>query len=479
MNNAVLSILFLSLFCVLSVASEYSQTTGLFYGVNPTPGVNLFTLAQGSGTYLLSNEGELIHRWDEPDGLQSWGLSYITDEGTLIRTTRDPAIFDSKIKGVLAGRIREYNAAGTCLWEFRYISDDFIQHHDIIRFPNGNIMTAAHRAHSLEEAWAKGYTGEMEEIYRSDTLVEVSRFGGRHNPEYDPAAPFKDGNLDNTCKYFSDERDVLWEWDTFQYDNSKDPFTIDINLEPLFNALEYIVERGQIVVGCVTCDEFFIIKPDYEHGGADILYRWGNPQNYGAVGERKLGFQHSLRWYQDVNGYHLPWSRQNEDSLILLNDRDPAETGVSSLGKLTPPYNKWTRKYELREDGTFGPDDFDFRVVIIREIKYNWELEGVNFFSEFTGTVQWLPGNNFLVGANPFGLMYELDHKDIAIWKYVVPYTTYPGNDPKGLDTKLGKNDVIPECGPFMATCNVYFSGGRISYRFKGLKRFWRDKYYH
>ena len=80
----------------------------------------------------------------------------------------------------------------------------------------------------------------------------------------------------------------------------------------MINGMDYNVELDQIALSVRKISEVVIIDHSttteeargssggrYGHGG-DILYRWGNPQNYdqGNASDRTLYYQHNPNWIE-------------------------------------------------------------------------------------------------------------------------------------------------------------------------------------
>lgn len=243
----------------------------------------------------MDNDGKLLHQWNEPDGLRIGGGSYLSEEGTLLRSVTfdtEGELFDDPSIG--GNAIREFNKEGECIWEFRYYTSFFRLNRDFVILPNGNIIANAWEVHPWFNAKINGFTEtgfSDPNGYWSHTLVEVSRHDGRKNPEWSHTHEVRDGNFTNTCKTFSDEADLLWKWDSF--DHSSDEIsekTWDINKTFVLNSVDILPSRDHLIFMCEECGEAFVIDHGvscYRVGGpdGDFIYRWGNPANYGKVGK--------------------------------------------------------------------------------------------------------------------------------------------------------------------------------------------------
>ena len=121
-----------------TVAQE--KTVGLFLNSPGSfDGYTLFAPLNYTTTYLINNEGRLIHSWE---GDYKPGNSvYLLENGHLLRTcTVGNPIFTA---GRTGGRIQEVDWDGTLIWDYQFSSNLFCQHHDVEILPNGNILLIA------------------------------------------------------------------------------------------------------------------------------------------------------------------------------------------------------------------------------------------------------------------------------------------------------------------------------------------------
>ena len=298
-----------------------------------TPGYILFNPASSTHTYLMNKQGEIVHRWSgELNSMQA----YLKENGNLVRLERDPD-FPVFAAGGQGGRVREYTWDGEMIWDFKYATDKNLTHHDIELLPNGNILAIAYEVKSKAEAIAAG---------RDPEHIAVAGVWPDKIMEIEPVKP-------NGGK-------IVWEWrmwDHLVQDKFKDkanygqlsanPRKININvfdphgapppaeqIEQLkkmgwltsnasvdswdsdithTNAVAYNKKLDQIAFSVPGYCEVFVIDHStttaeakgstggrWGHGG-DLLYRWGNPQNYGRGGpeDQVLYYQHDIRWVED------------------------------------------------------------------------------------------------------------------------------------------------------------------------------------
>ena len=311
-------------------------------------GFILFSPSDNSSHYLMTRDGQIVHEWK---GDMETFIAYLQDNGNIFRGARDPD-FPTFNGGGQAGRIQEVSWDGEILWDFEYANEDHLTHHDIEVLPNGNILAIAWEVITKEEALQAG---------RDPHHLPESGLWMDHIIEIEPTRP-KGGN-------------IVWEWHMFDHlvqniDPEKDnygeiidnPRKIDFNLhmprpaipqEELtkmqeagrmpdnltadnwlsewghVNTLDYNAELDQIVIGSLEFSEIYIIdhstSTEEAKGstggrwgrGGDLLYRWGNPQNYarGDSTDQQLFNQHDIRW--------VPEGYPGAGNLTIYNNNVP------------------------------------------------------------------------------------------------------------------------------------------------------------
>jgi arylsulfotransferase ASST len=404
-----------------------------------TKGYKLFAPLSSDVYYLTNNKGEVVHTWKLK---YATGAAYIMDNGNLIASGRDPVsvVFAG---GGQNGYLFEYDWEGNLLWEYKYSTDAHLIHHDFAVMPNGNILAIA---------------------WEAKTAEECARIGRK--PENTP----KDGLWPDSVIEIEPEKPsggrIVWEWHMWDhmiqdyneslanYGNPADhPELIDINLGgPLkrttaeklakrksaglaaptatvnnegadiyhCNAINYNAELDQIVISSPNMGEIFIIDHStnaaessghaggrYSRGG-DLLYRWGNPQNYGRGSEddEVMGEQHDVQW--------IPEGLPGAGNLTIFNNH--AGMGpkgpFSAAFEITPPMND-DGSYQTPATGPYGPE------------KTTWEYvapESSPIFAPFISSVQRLENGNTLVSVGPQGRFFEVTHEGEIVWEYWMPY---------------------------------------------------------
>ena len=426
-----------------------------------TPGYVLFSPSFGTDTYLMNLSGEIVHNWS--GNLNTMLNGYLFENGHLFRLERDENLPVFAFGGQ-AGIIREYDWDGNLIWDYKLATEKELLHHDIEIMPNGNVLAICYEARTPEESVAAGR--DPKRVLKAglwiDKIVEIK-----------PTKP--------------NGGEIVWEWDMWDHlvqdlDSTKanygvvkdHPRKININIHsveaesgPLMdeaqieqmkamgvmtsnanvdnqrsdithvNAVSYNAALDQIVFSSPGFGEIYIIDhsistEEAKSGKGDLLYRWGNPQNYGAgtKDDQKLFGQHDVKW--------IASDHEGESHLIVYNndihnpDNKLPSLGAA-LGKAQSPdphvavgdfgnYSsiiEWGLPeivdgvYTLSDKGGFGPDE-----------PY-WEYtapDKYSFYSPFVSGVQRLKNGNTLITEGVRGRFFEVDTDKEIVWEYWNPY---------------------------------------------------------
>ena len=357
---------------------------------------------------------------------------YLLENGNLLRSTSGFMGRVSFLTGGFTGRVEMLSWEGELIWEYSYSSRNLCLHNDIEPLPNGNILMSVWEYKTRDECIAAGVDPNTLKSTRgllTDFIIEV-----------EPVYP--------------DKGNIVWEWHAWDhliqdYDSSKDnygviadhPGLIDINydgrviyssvLADIFfpfsisdllhiNSIDYNRELDQILIGCRQLDEIFIIDHNttmeeaaahtgghYGKGG-DLLYRWGNPQNYdaGDKNDQKLFCPHDPRWIE-------PGCPGEGNIIIFNNGYDRQDGNYSSIEEIVLPVDS-EGNYLLTPGENFGPEDSV------------WNYSSKNkkdFFSEGLSSVQRLPNGNTLICSGVQGIFFEINPENMIVWKY---YNIFP-----------------------------------------------------
>ena len=382
-----------------------------------TPGYVLFTPLLSDSTFLINLKGEVVHIWQSDYGPSGW--VYLKENGKLARGGKDTEEFGFKGGGA-GGYLQEFNWEGELVWEYRISSEKSLTHHDVAIMPNGNYLAIAWESKTVEEAQAAGRNPEQipESGIWPDWVVEIKPSG-------------------------SDQAEIVWEWHLWDhmvqdFDASKanhgnisqHPELIDINLitredpkdlNPDFyhtNAINYNPELDQIVLSSPGLDEILVIDHSttteeaagHTGGrwgkGGDILFRWGNPENYqrGDSTDRKLGGQHDVQWI--AQGY------PGAGNIMVYNNNVPyARPGYSEVLELVTPLTE--TGYAIQTDQPFGPELPTWRYVA---------SDTLSFYSPFISGAHRMTNGHTFITEGARGRFFEVNIEGQILWEYLTPY---------------------------------------------------------
>ena len=407
-----------------------------------TPGYVLFAPVISGTTYLIDEDGLVVHTW-KSDYAPSASV-YFLENGNLIRTAREPVVETFK-GGGQGGRIQEFTWDGELVWEFLHASADHLLHHDIEPLPNGNILAIS---------WEKKTVAQARQVGRRQELLPEAGLWPGMILEIEPTRP--EGGR------------VVWEWHTWDHliqdhdpkaenygDPAEQPWRININgdeklqeidpaeLERLkalgyvpddadaedltsdllhTNAVAYNAELDQIAVSTPRFNEIWIIDHSTTTQqaagssggrggrGGDLLYRWGNPRTYGrgAETDQKLFGQHDVRWVREG----LPGSGH---LTVFNNDLEGPEGKYSAVFEIATPLTSEGR-YELPESAAFGPSEPVWSYTA---------PDKVPFFSNFISGAERLANGNTLICSGAQGRFLEVTPDGEVVWEY---WTLFSGN---------------------------------------------------
>ncbi len=417
-------------------------------GPGAQPGYTLFGPILSDTTYLIDNDGMVVHAWDT-DYAPSGGI-YLLDNGNLMRPAREPGV-ERFTGGGQGGRIQEFTWDGELVWDYKFASDQHLTHHDIAVMPNGNILAISWEYKSAEEVTAAG---------RQPSQVPEAGLWPDMVVEIEPIRP--DGGR------------IVWEWHAWDHmvqgldeslpnygDPSQNPGRININagaapevdpeqLEQLkalgyvpsdttaedigsdffhTNAINYNAELDQIALSSPRFNEIWIIdhSTSTEEAasrsggrwgrGGDLLYRWGNPANYGRGDEssQMLFAQHDIRW--------IPAGLPGAGNLTVFSNDMADDSGpYSTVYEIDPPTDA-EGNYVIPETGPFAPAE------------PAWSYRGTAeafFFSPFISGAERQPNGNTLICSGAQGRLFEVNPAGEIVWEFWDPRqgeVTMPGGE--------------------------------------------------
>jgi len=403
---------------IIPFISAQTQTVGLFLNDSvTTDGYVLFTPKLYSNTYLIDNDGLLVHEWNTD--YNPAASVYLLEDGNLLRATK---LVDTTGSGGF--QVLDWNS--NVVWE--YIAGS--QHHDIEPLPNGNVLLILNDNITYDESIALGRDPILLDNWLSSLNISEIAFTDTGST-------------------------VVWEWsarDHFiqDYDQTKEnygvvddhPGLINLNfsannannfIHP--NSIDYNQDFDQILVSCRAFNEIWVIdhstttEEATTHSGGnsgvggDLLYRWGNPRSYGAgdVGNQMLFGQHDARWIDN----DLP----GEGNIMIFNNGFGRDSAYSTIDEIIPPVDTLGNYYK---DSTlaFGP------------LERYWFYKAENpldfYSSKFSGAHR-LANGNTMICEGVGGTFFEITQNGEMLWKYINPIRS---TGPVNQGDVITQNDV-------------------------------------
>ena len=412
--------LFALFFACLSIVAQ-TKTVGLFY--NDTSkvfkGYTLFAPKQNTMTYLINNEGRIIHQWKASKYPPGQSV-YLLENGHLLRSCMTLGKLSSG--GGEGGRVEEYNWNDSLVWSLDFSTDNYMQHHDIKLLPNGNILMLVIEKKTLAECLAAGFDASKFQPEIQQKGMMVPDYVVEIKPTYPTGGT------------------VVWEWHTWDhliqdFDATKSNYGVpkshpelvdcdgDGRILPAFwnhmNSIDYNPAFDQIALSVRGNSEVWII----DHGtttaeakghtggkrgkGGDLLYRWGNPATYGAgtKTEQRYFEQHDVEW--------VLAGRPGTGNMTCYNNGigRGGTFAYSSVDEFTPAVDA-NGNYSMVAGTALSPKDF------------TWTYKGNakdSLYSENISGAFRLPNGNTIICSGTIGKFIEVTSAGEIVWKYVCP----------------------------------------------------------
>ncbi|MFT5777140.1 MAG: hypothetical protein ACI837_000071 [Crocinitomicaceae bacterium] len=374
-------------------------------------------------TYLIDKDGNIAHSWSLADECNYTVL--LRDNGNIVRGAKHGS---NVLSGAaVGGKVQEIDPSGTVVWEYVYSNADHCSHHDITLLPNGNVILTAWEVKTSAECTQAGVDDPATEQWPTH-FIELQQNGA--------------------------SADIVWEWHIWDHmvqdhDPTKDnygviannPQLMDINLLTVWdipfwdeydwfhvNGIDYNSTLDQLVFSSRFTSEIYVIDHSTttaeaaSHAGGnsgmggDILYRWGNPSNYGVTGTQTIAAAvHDPRWIEDDG-------RPNGGFIQFLNNE-----GGSGGGSVVDAIEAPEAGFNYTMAGsTYAPSSYDWRHVCLVS------ATGQSSHNRMSN------GNTFVNISGQY--MYEVDASDNLVWQYAEgPYKAfrYECSDP-GIVALLG-----------------------------------------
>ena len=395
-----------------------TQTVGLFANdsTKTFTGYTLFAPKQNTMTYLINNDGRKIHEWTASKYSPGQTV-YLLENGDILRTCMVPGNIGTG--GGEGGRIEEYSWNDSLVWYMNYSTATYMQHHDIKRLPNGNIIMLVVEKKAVADVIAAGFdTSKFQEpdfrnnlFFLPDCVIEIQ-------------PTFPSGGT------------VVWQWHVWDhliqsFDANKSnygtpglhPELIDCAGDhkslPIFwnhmNSIDYDSAFDQIAISVRGNSEVWIIDhsttitqaSSHSGGlrgkGGDLLYRWGNPITYGAgtISNEMYFQQHDVEWVKSGN--------PGAGDLLCFNNG--LGRNYSTIDEITPPVDA-SGNYSLVSGSAFGPTNL------------TWTYQATpptSLYAQDISGAQRLPNGNTLIDQGTNGTFLEVTSAGEVVWKYINP----------------------------------------------------------
>ncbi len=372
-------------------------------------GLAIYNPVYSKTVSLIDTNGQVVNSWT---CTTTPGYTvYLMPDSTIWR----PGAYSGAVMrgGVYGGLMEQYDWQGNVIRSFLWSDSNHQQHHDIHPMENGHVLLLAWARKTQAEARAMGRVDVTGDMWPEEIV------------EYDP-----DGDS------------VIWIWRVWDHviqdvDTTKPdygvvrdhPELIDINLGTLFfygdwihaNIVELNDERDEIVFSSHFLNEFFVIDHSTTTAeaaghtggnrgkGGDILYRWGNPQNYdrGDSTDQRFFTVHCANWIK-------PGLVGAGNILVFNNgDRPGTANDYSSVEEITPPLDS-NGDYYIHPDSAFGP----------AEPAWVYSDAG-NFSSSYMSGAYRMPNGNTFITEAVTGRLSEVSYDKEVVWQRMT--TTWTG----------------------------------------------------
>ncbi len=421
-------------------------------------GYTLFAPLLSRDVFLVDMDGEEVHRWEGE--LAPGNSVYLRDNGNLLRCYRleDNPTFHG---GGIGGRVVEMTWDGEVVWDYTLSTADRMHHHDIEPLPNGNVLFIVWERMPPDDAVQFGRDPERvsPEGFWPDGVLEIEPVqpdAGRivwewHSWDHlvqdtSPSRPFhgepalEQGKIDingdhrdrppMTEEEREREEELEAEMRALGYVGGEEAEEEERprnerGSSPDWlhtNSIDYNGELDLILLSSPRMNEIWVIDHSTTSEeaagpiggrfglGGELLYRWGNPRNYGAGEDfdQSLFAQHDAQW--------IPPGHPGAGNVLVFNNGNRRPGGEhSSVDELALPIAaSGAHSGFAREAGlAFGP----------AQPVWSYRSEDpTEFYSFFISGAQRLPNGNTLVCSGAQGRFFEVTREGEIVWEYWNPF---------------------------------------------------------
>ncbi len=446
-------------------------------------------------TYLIDMMGKVVRTWESD--YTPGASTYLLEGGRLLRTGAHQPTPSGFGPGA-GGRVQEFDGDGQLVWDFKYVSDTRLPHHDVAKLPNGNVLMVVWEKKTKEEVIAAGRRPDLvgNAGLHPDYLIEVKPTGkttgeivwewhlwdhlvqdhDRSKPNFGnvsdhpelvdlnfgagegPIAPMmatKDGiaklrslgylgstatpNAKDAAKPEPEEKSKP---DAKEKEKSKSaPNRGRTNADwTHVNAVAYNADLDQIVVSVHAFSEIWII--DHSTTTAEAASHQGGRSGkggdllyrWGNPRAYRNGSKTEQRLFNQHNAHWIPHGLPGEGHILVFNNGSGRPGGDSSSVDELVLPVDSQGQYARNRRGPFGP------------IQAVWSYSAPkksDFYSFFISGAQRLPNGNTLICSGASGTVFEVTPDKQVVWKYTNPVFGNPGG-PGGPGGPPGGLDLFP-----------------------------------
>lgn len=438
-------------------------------------GFTMIAPLKSNRVHLVDMSGTAVHTW-KTAGKPGVG-AYLTERGTLLRCMRveDHPVWDGGGQG---GWIQELDYDGSLLWNFRWDSDQGLQHHDLEELPNGNILMITWERHTREEALARGRDPELlaGEEFWPDAIIEIEPtrpVGGKvvwswHSWDHlvqdsDPSAPNYGKPSDHPERiYINGDRDpeppteeqvaadeeemaalgYAGGDDDEELEEESADAEVDADAEEEeseedaaeaakkkriknadwmhTNGIDYNAELDQIVLSIRRFDEVWII----DHSTTTEEAETSEGGRSGKGGDLLYRWGNPLAYGMGLGEdrmlfgqHHVQWVEEGQlgaGNLICFNNGSHRPAGEWSNIDEWWPLRDEQGNYARGSHQPWGPRAPEWAYAA---------PEATDFYSGFISGVQRLPNGNTLICCGAPGWVFEVTPNKQIVWDWKSPYS--------------------------------------------------------
>ena len=357
-----------------------------------TNGYSLFSTS--SSTYLVDNCGEIVNVWNVS---QPQNHCKLLPNGNLMFMNSSNQIIEQDWNGAVSKSV-------TVNTQSIYLD------YEVIKLKNENYLCVGREAMTLQEFKNYGYDIPGTSPSHVDIVVEIDHATGN--------IVWKWNLIDHVIQDKSSTKKsfgVIKDHPEKLNINAIATYDWEIGESFMINGMDYNEDLDQIVLSVRKLCEVVIIDHSttsveaagstggrYGKGG-DILYRFGNPKNYGRGSEsdQQLYFEHNPNWIKygpyknNIMIFNNMLSTSMNSKVVIINPP------IDSEGNYTIEDGKaYTPSVPLK---TYGEDPFK-----------------ETFRSGYTSGAKVLPNGNIVVTVGSNSTIKELDPSGNLVWEYQV-----------------------------------------------------------